>query len=104
LQPIDQLFDALRAQARDAAAVGTDSPTSTTGTTLTSFQKLYFETNATMTFGSLASARTFADATKKVMAIYKALGASDKVAKGPELQKQLIVALGNHHSARNRPR
>lgn len=58
LWPIDQLFDALRAQARDAAAIGTASPTSTTGITLTSFQKLYFETNATMTFGSLASART----------------------------------------------
>lgn len=58
LQPIGQLFDALRAQARDAAAIGTASPMSITGTTLTSFQKLYFETNATMTFGSRASTRT----------------------------------------------
>src|SRR5260221_4351341 len=58
LQQIDQLFEALLAQARDAAAIGTTSPTSTTGTTLTSFQKLYFETNVTMTLWSLASAST----------------------------------------------
>src|SRR5258708_6639999 len=57
-QPIDQLFEALRAQAMDAAFIGTDSATSTTGTTLTSFQKVYFEANATMTLGSLASTRT----------------------------------------------
>jgi hypothetical protein len=47
----DQLFEAPCAQARDSAAIGTDSPTSTTGTTLTSFQKLYFETNVTMPWG-----------------------------------------------------
>ena len=39
LRPLrPQLFDELRAQARDAAAIGTVSPTSSTGTTLTSFQ------------------------------------------------------------------
>ena len=54
----DQLLDALRAQAIDVALSGTTSPTSMTGTTLTSFQKLYFETNETTTFGSLASTRT----------------------------------------------
>jgi hypothetical protein len=58
LQSIDQFFDALCAQPRDVAVTGTASPTSITGTTLTSFQKLYFETNETITFGSLDSTRT----------------------------------------------
>jgi hypothetical protein len=55
---LTQALDALRAQASDCAAIGTDSVTSTTGTTLMSFQKLYFETNVTITLGSVASART----------------------------------------------
>jgi hypothetical protein len=54
----DQLFDALCAHPRDAAVSGTASLTSITGTTLTSFQKLYFETNETITLGSLVSTKT----------------------------------------------
>jgi hypothetical protein len=54
----DQPFDALRAQASDDRAIGTDSLTSTTGTTLTSFQKVNLEMNEATILGSLASIST----------------------------------------------
>ena len=50
-----QLLDALRAQAIDADVTATESATSTTGTTSTSFQAKYFETNDKTTLASSAS-------------------------------------------------
>jgi len=44
----------------------------------------------------------FADAVAKVTAIYKAKGGNAKAAKGPSVQKQLITALENRHSAKKR--
>src|SRR5262245_3651938 len=53
-----QPLDALCAHASELAFIGTDSLISRTGTTLTSFQKLYFATKEVMILGSLASTRT----------------------------------------------